>query len=46
MEIQQVLDIIKEFFNAILKVFEALGIIKPKAEEGTGNEPSSGGTEA
>ena len=43
MEIQQVLDIIKEFFNAILRVFESLGIIAPKAED---NEPSSGGTEA
>lgn len=42
MEIQQVLDIIKEFFAAILKVFEALGIIKPKADEGTENETSSG----
>lgn len=46
MEIQEVLNIIKSFFDAILKIFEALGIIKPKAEEGTGNEPSSGGTEA
>ena len=43
MEIQQVLDIIKEFFAAILKVFEALGIIAPKAQS---NDPSSGGTEA
>lgn len=34
MEIQQVLDIIKSFFDAILKIFESLGIIKPKAEEG------------
>ncbi len=33
MEIQQVLDIIKSFFDAILKIFESLGIIKPKAEE-------------
>lgn len=34
MEIQQVLAIIQSFFDAILKVFESLGIIKPKAEEG------------
>ena len=42
MEIKQVLDIIDSFFNAILKIFEALGIIKPKANEGTENETSSG----
>lgn len=35
MEIQQVLDIIKSFFDAIIKIFESLGLIKPKAEEET-----------
>ena len=34
MDAQEILNIIKSFFDAILKIFEALGIIKPKAEEG------------
>ena len=34
MDAQEILNIIKSFFDAILKIFESLGIIKPKAEEG------------
>lgn len=34
MEIQSVLDIVKAFFDAILKVFEALGLIKKEEAEG------------
>ncbi len=39
MEVQEVLNIIKAFFDAILKVFEALGIIK--AEDETTDEPAA-----
>lgn len=34
MEIQGVLDIVKAFFDAILRVFEALGLIKKEEAEG------------
>ena len=34
MDAQEILNIIKSFFDAILKIFEALGIIKPKTEGG------------
>ena len=34
MDAQEILNIIKSFFDAILKIFESLGIIKPKAEGG------------
>lgn len=43
MEIKEVLDIIKAFFDAILDVLEAMGIIKPKADDTTG---TTGTTEA
>lgn len=33
MDAQEILNIIRSFFDAIIKIFEALGIIKPKAEE-------------
>lgn len=36
MNAQEILDIIKAFFDAILKIFESLGIIKPSAGEGEG----------
>ncbi len=32
MEIQQVLDIIKSFFDAIIRIFETLGIVKSDDE--------------
>lgn len=32
MDAQEILNIIKSFFDAILKIFEAIGIIKPKTE--------------
>ncbi len=32
MEIQEVLNIIKSFFDAILKIFESLGLIKKEEE--------------
>ena len=35
MSIQEVLDIIKEFFAAITKIFEALGIFGKKEEDTT-----------
>lgn len=35
MEAQEILNIIKSFFDAILKIFEALGIIKPQEEDTT-----------
>lgn len=33
MEIQEVLNIIKAFFDAVLKVFESLGLIKKDTTE-------------
>lgn len=32
MDIQEIFDIVKAFFDAILRVFEELGLIAPKAE--------------
>lgn len=34
MSVQEVLDVIKAFFDAILKIFESIGIIKPEENEG------------
>lgn len=39
MEIQEILNIVKAFFDAILKVFESLGLIKK--EEAEGNEETT-----
>ena len=33
MDFQEILDIIKSFFDAIIKIFESLGVIAPKDEE-------------
>ncbi len=33
MEIQQVLDIIKSFFDAIIKILTSIGFIKPEEED-------------
>ena len=32
MDIQEIFDIVKAFFDAILKIFEELGFVAPKAE--------------
>lgn len=34
MDFQEILDIVKAFFDAIAKIFESLGIFKAKEEEG------------
>lgn len=32
MSVQEVLDVIKAFFDAILKIFESIGFIKPQED--------------
>lgn len=43
MDAQEILNIIKAFFDAILKIFESLGIIKPKDEGDAGTSDETTG---
>lgn len=43
MDAQEILNIIKAFFDAILKIFESLGVIKPKKEDGAGTSDETTG---